>query len=101
MGSDMRLSSPQLAAALLRGIIDQGTNAIDLGMVTTDGLYFAVGAFDYPAGVMITASHNPGQYNGMKFCRAKAFPSAWTRVWMLFATWRSEETFPHLFTPGR
>src|SRR2546428_2691094 len=74
VGRDMRLSSPQLAAALLRGIIDQGTNAIDLGMVTTDGLYFAVGAFDYPAGVMITASHNPGQYNGMKFCRAKAFP---------------------------
>src|SRR2546428_10285131 len=74
VGRDMRLSSPQLAASLLRGIIDQGTNAIDLGMVTTDGLYFAVGAFDYPAGVMITASHNPGQYNGMKFCRAKAFP---------------------------
>src|SRR5436190_4307931 len=74
VGRDMRLSSPRLAASLLRGIIDQGTNAIDLGMVTTDGLYFAVGAFDYPAGVMITASHNPGQYNGMKFCRAKAFP---------------------------
>ncbi len=74
VGRDMRLSSPQLAAALLRGIIDQGTNAIDLGMVTTDELYFAVGAFDYPAGVMITASHNPGQYNGMKFCRAMAFP---------------------------
>src|SRR5438874_10945430 len=74
VGRDMRLSSPQLAAALLRGIIDQGTNAIDLGMVTTDGLYFAVGAFDYPAGVMITASHNPGQYNGMKFCGAGALP---------------------------
>ena len=74
VGRDMRLSSPQLAAALLRGLIDQGTNTVDLGMVTSDGLYFAVGAFDYPAGVMITASHNPGQYNGMKFCRAKAFP---------------------------
>src|SRR5260370_21462380 len=74
VGRDMRLSSPQLAAALFRGIIDQGTNAIDLGMVTTDGLYFAVGAFDYSAGGMITASHNPGQYNGMKFCRARAFP---------------------------
>src|SRR6202022_3920798 len=69
-----RLSSPQLAAALIRGITDQGTNAIDLGMVTTDGLYFAVGKFEYPAGVMITASHNPGKYNGMKFCRAQAFP---------------------------
>ncbi len=74
VGRDMRNSSPQLAAAMVRGISDQGVNAIDLGMVTTDGLYFAVGKFNYPAGVMITASHNPGKYNGMKFCRAQAFP---------------------------
>src|SRR5437588_1382345 len=74
VGRDMRLSSPQLADYLLHGIIDQGVNAIDLGMTTTDGLYFAVGKFNYPAGVMITASHNPAQYNGMKFCRAQAFP---------------------------
>src|SRR5258708_4308104 len=53
VGRDMRLSSPQLAAALLRGITDQGVNAIDLGMVTTDGLYFAVGKFEYSAGVMV------------------------------------------------
>ncbi|QBD82252.1 phosphomannomutase/phosphoglucomutase [Ktedonosporobacter rubrisoli] len=74
VGRDMRLSSPQLASAIIRGITDQGVNAIDLGMVPTDGLYFAVGKFDYPAGVMITASHNPGKYNGMKFCRAQAAP---------------------------
>src|SRR3974377_622955 len=74
VGRDMRLSSPQLAAALIRGITDQGVNAIDLGMTTTDELYFAVGKFNYHAGVMITASHNPGKYNGMKFCRAQAFP---------------------------
>jgi phosphomannomutase len=74
VGRDMRLSSPQLASALMQGITDQGTDAIDLGMTTTDELYFAVGKFNYPAGVMITASHNPGKYNGMKFCRAQAFP---------------------------
>src|SRR6266571_4204421 len=74
VGRDMRLSSPQLAAALIRGITDQGVNAIDLGMTTTDELYFAVGKFNYPAGSMITASHNPGKYNGVKFCRAQAFP---------------------------
>ncbi len=74
VGRDMRLSSPQLAQALLRGITDQGVNAVDLGMTTTDELYFAVGKFDYLAGAMITASHNPRQYNGMKFCRAQAFP---------------------------
>jgi phosphomannomutase len=74
VGRDMRLSSPQLAAALIRGITEQGVNAVDLGMVTTDALYFAVGKFNYPAGVMITASHNPGKDNGMKFCRAQAAP---------------------------
>ena len=74
VGRDMRLSSPQLAAALIRGITDQGVNAIELGMTTTDELYFAVGKFNYPAGAMITASHNPGKYNGVKFCRAQAFP---------------------------
>ena len=74
VGRDMRLSSPQITAALIRGITDQGANAIDLGLTTTDGLYFAVGKFNYPAGVMVTASHNPGKYNGMKFCRAEAFP---------------------------
>src|SRR5437868_15438576 len=67
VGRDMRTSSPQLSDSLLHGIIDQGVNAIDLGMTTTDGLYFAVGKFNYPAGVMITAPHNPAQYNGMKF----------------------------------
>jgi phosphomannomutase len=74
VGRDMRLSSPQLAAALIRGITDQGVNAVDLGMTTTDELYFAVGKFNYPAGAMVTASHNPGKYNGVKFCRAQAFP---------------------------
>src|SRR5215467_12377481 len=74
VGRDMRLSSPQLADDLLHGITDQGVNAVELGMTTTDELYFAVGKFNYPAGIMITASHNPKQYNGMKFCRAQAAP---------------------------
>ena len=74
LGRDMRLSSPQIAASMMRGITDQGVDAVDLGMTTTDELYFAVGKFDFQAGVMITASHNPGKYNGIKFCRAQAFP---------------------------
>jgi phosphomannomutase len=72
VGRDMRISSPALAEAIIRGITDQGADAIDLGLTTTDELYFAVGKFGYPAGVMITASHNPGKYNGMKLCRADA-----------------------------
>jgi len=74
VGRDMRVSSPQIAEALIRGITDQGVDAVDLGLITTDGLYFAVGKFDDQAGVMGTASHNPGKYNGLKFCRAQAFP---------------------------
>ncbi len=72
VGRDMRVSSPALATAIIRGITDQGADAIDLGMTTTDELYFAVGKFGYPAGMMITASHNPAQYNGIKMCRAEA-----------------------------
>jgi phosphomannomutase len=72
VGRDMRLSSPSLAEAMMRGITDQGADAIDLGLTTTDELYFAVGKFSYPAGVMITASHNPKQYNGFKTCREQA-----------------------------
>ncbi len=72
VGRDMRVSSPALAEAVLRGITDQGADAVDLGMTTTDELYFAVGKHGYPGGVMITASHNPGKYNGLKMCRAEA-----------------------------
>jgi phosphomannomutase len=74
VGRDMRLSSPQVAGALIRGITDQGVDVVDLGLTTTDELYFAVGKFNFPAGAMVTASHNPGKYNGIKFCRAQAFP---------------------------
>jgi phosphomannomutase len=74
VGRDMRVSSPALAQALIRGVTDQGADAVDLGLTTTDELYFAVGKFNYPTGVMITASHNPRQYNGMKFCREQAIP---------------------------
>jgi phosphomannomutase len=74
VGRDMRLSSPSLAVAVMRGITDQGAEAVDLGMTTTDELYFAVGKYNAPAGVMITASHNPGNYNGLKLCREQAIP---------------------------
>jgi len=74
VGRDMRLSSPALAASVMKGITDEGATAIDLGLTTTDELYFAVGKFGYPAGIMITASHNPARYNGMKLCSADAVP---------------------------
>jgi phosphomannomutase len=74
VGRDMRLSSPALARALVSGLTEGGTGVVDLGLASTDQLYYAVGRFGYPAGVMVTASHNPPEYNGFKLCRAGAVP---------------------------
>jgi len=73
IGRDCRLSSPDLAAALTEGITAQGSDVVDLGLASTDLLYFASGSLDLP-GIMITASHNPKQYNGLKFCQPGARP---------------------------
>jgi phosphomannomutase len=72
VGRDMRPSGQKLCDAFARGAADAGADVVDIGMVSTDALYFAVGKFDLNGGVMITASHNPAQYNGMKFTRAQA-----------------------------
>ena len=72
VGRDMRISGPALSGALIDGIRDQGANVVDIGLVSTDALYFAVGKLGFGAGVMITASHNPANYNGFKICREEA-----------------------------
>ncbi len=74
VGRDMRLSSPKLYEGLTRGIVEGGADVIDIGLVSTDCLYFTVGKFRYDAGVMITASHNPPEYNGFKLCKGEAVP---------------------------
>ena len=73
IGRDCRLSSPELAAALAEGVTSQGVDVVDLGLASTDLLYFASGSLDLP-GIMLTASHNPKQYNGLKFCQPGARP---------------------------
>jgi phosphomannomutase len=73
VGRDCRVSSPDLAEALIEGISGRGVGVIDLGEVSTDMLYFASGAYDVP-GVVVTASHNPPEWNGMKFCLSGAAP---------------------------
>ena len=73
IGRDCRLSSPDLAAALTEGATSVGSDVVDIGLASTDLLYFASGSLDRP-GVMITASHNPKEYNGLKFCLAGAKP---------------------------
>jgi phosphomannomutase len=70
---DMRTSSPGLAAAFGRGAAAQGADVISAGLGSTDLLYYASGSLDIP-GAMVTASHNPAKYNGIKLCRAGARP---------------------------
>ncbi|WP_291313354.1 phosphomannomutase/phosphoglucomutase [Corynebacterium sp. UBA2622] len=73
VGHDMRPSSPDLAAAFARGASEHGLDVIELGLTSTDELYFAAGTMNC-AGAMFTASHNPARYNGIKLCRAGATP---------------------------
>ena len=72
VGMDARVSSPPLKASLTRGFLDAGVDVVDIGEITTDMLYYAVGAYDYSGGVVVSASHNPKEYNGMKMVREKA-----------------------------
>jgi phosphomannomutase len=73
VGWDMRPSSPALSAAFSRGAASQGADVVQIGLASTDQLYFASGHLDLP-GAMFTASHNPAKYNGIKMCRAGAAP---------------------------
>jgi phosphomannomutase len=74
VGRDMRLSSPQIAAAVMRGAADEGAEVLDLGLVGTEMVYFAVGKLELDGGIMVTASHNPKEYTGMKIVRRGALP---------------------------
>jgi phosphomannomutase/phosphoglucomutase len=74
VGQDMRLESPPLAAALMRGITEAGADVIDIGLCGTEEVYFATSHYKVDGGVMITASHNPKGYNGMKLVKAESRP---------------------------
>ncbi len=74
VGRDARESGPALHTALITGITDEGCDVIDLNMITTPMLYFASHQLDVDGAVAVTASHNPGQYNGIKVCRKNAVP---------------------------
>lgn len=71
---DMRLSSPQLKESLIRGLTEAGADVVDIDLASTPTFYFAVANFNYDGGIIVSASHNPAEYNGFKITREKAIP---------------------------
>jgi phosphomannomutase len=74
VSSDMRISSPQLKHQIIEGITDQGAQVIDIGLTSTPTFYFAVAINEYNGGLIVSASHNPKEYNGFKMVRKNAIP---------------------------
>ncbi|MFD7446630.1 phosphomannomutase/phosphoglucomutase [Streptomyces sp. NPDC059909] len=102
IGHDMRPSSPALARAFAEGAAGRGADVTEIGLCSTDGLYFASGKLGRP-GAMFTASHNPAQYNGIKMCRAGAAPvgeaTGLREIRELVEHWSAGEPLP--ISPGR
>ncbi len=102
VGRDMRPHSPPLFDALSRGLRHQGVDVINLGLCSTPMCYFGIGSSATDGGIMITASHNPGPWNGMKLCRAGAVPiSGATGIEALESIINTGAFDPPAATPGR
>ncbi|MGJ5827493.1 phosphomannomutase/phosphoglucomutase [Streptomyces ossamyceticus] len=103
IGHDMRPSSPGLSRAFARGAAARGVHVTEIGLCSTDQLYYASGALDLP-GAMFTASHNPAQYNGIKMCRAGAAPvgqdTGLAEIRALAETWSESGAPAPAATPG-
>jgi phosphomannomutase len=74
VGRDIRLTSAQFATELIRGLTDAGVDVLDIGLCGTEGVYFATFAWKLDGGIMVTASHNPPDYNGLKLVREQSKP---------------------------
>ncbi|GAA2220241.1 phosphomannomutase/phosphoglucomutase [Streptomyces nogalater] len=103
VGHDMRPSSPGLSRAFAHGAADRGVDVVEIGLCSTDQLYYASGALNLP-GAMFTASHNPARYNGIKMCRAGAAPvgqdTGLTRIRELVEHWLAEGAPEPAARPG-
>jgi phosphomannomutase len=99
VGRDMRTSGPRMATAFIAGVLSRGVDVIDIGLSSTDQLWFASGKLDLP-GAMFTASHNPSEYNGIKFCLAGAKPITPAALAEIADRATASEPLPAL-TPGQ
>jgi phosphomannomutase/phosphomannomutase/phosphoglucomutase len=102
VGRDIRESSVQLRDALVRGLTDAGADVADIGLCGTEGVYFATFAEELDGGIMVTASHNPPDYNGMKFVREQSRPiSSDTGLANMQASIESGQLPGRLASPGK
>src|SRR4030042_2542641 len=74
VGHDARLSSPKLFEALIKGLLEQGSDVVSLGQISTEIHYFASGYYNFPVNVIVSASHNPAEYNGLKIVKQGVIP---------------------------
>ncbi len=100
LGRDVRLSSDSLFEALSRGLLDSGVDVLDLGLCGTEMVYFAAFHQQLDGGIMITASHNPVDYNGLKFVRHSARPISADSGLQDIRRIAEEESFTHSKTKG-
>jgi phosphomannomutase len=102
VGRDIRESSVQLRDALIRGLTDAGADVADIGLCGTEGVYFATFAEELDGGIMVTASHNPPDYNGMKFVREQSRPiSSDTGLANMQASIESGQLPGRIASPGK
>jgi phosphomannomutase len=100
VGRDVRASGEELKKALINSLLSCGVNVVDIGVITTDQLYFAVGNYGYDGGISVTASHNPSEYNGLKFAERGGAPIS-SEDLLALRDWALSDKQALVATPGK